>query len=99
MNNKLKDLKSLYQAIASIGNEKEAKLFFEDIATPAERHAFSDRWLACNELKKDKSYRTVSSETGISVTTVGRVSRSMSTGKGGYNFIYNKLTKGKTNDE
>lgn len=91
MRDQNKELNNLYQAISSVNSVDEAKLFFEDIATPAELQALSDRWLALQELKKDKSYRTVSSETGISVTTVGRVSRCITAGSGGYDIIYNRL--------
>lgn len=85
---------SFYDAIASITHPAEAKKFFQDIATPAELQAFSDRWLAYKHLREGKSFRAISQQTGISVTTIGRVSRCMTYGSGGYEAIYNQCNNG-----
>lgn len=83
----------LYKAIALIENAEEARQFFEDLATPAERQALADRWQVVSEIKKAKPYRKIYDETGVSVTTVGRVARCISMGTGGYNLIYDRQVR------
>jgi TrpR-related protein YerC/YecD len=83
----------LYEAIASIKNAKEAKDFFQDLSTPAEIQAMADRWRVVEPLKDGKSYRQIYDDTGVSVTTIGRVARFIMSGAG-YNLIYDRI-KGK----
>lgn len=83
----------LYKAIGKIKNEAEAQAFFEDLCTPAELQAMADRWLVVKPLKEDKPYRQIYDETGVSVTTIGRVARSLQFGHNGYNKIYQRVVK------
>lgn len=83
----------LYKAIAEIKNEKEARLFFQDLCTPTEVQALSDRWRVVSLIKKGLSYRKICEVTKVSVTTIGRVSRCILLGDGGYNLIYERLHK------
>jgi len=84
---------SLFKAIALIKSEAEAAAFFEDICTPAERQAIADRWQVVPHLKAGKSYREIYDETGVSITTIGRVARCINLGTGGYNVIYERFMK------
>ncbi len=43
------------------------------------------------EIKKDKPYRQIYEETGVSVTTVGRVARCIMLGANGYNLIFERV--------
>lgn len=81
----------LYKAIACIKTPTEAKKFFKDLCTPAEIEAMADRWLAVDLIKKGNSYRQIYEETGVSVTTIGRVARYIMMGEGGYNLIYERV--------
>ena len=66
----------LFAALASLANAEEAERFLRDLATPAEIAAFSERWRIAQLLNEGRlSYREISSETGASTTTVGRVAR------------------------
>lgn len=82
-----------FSAISSIETVEEAKAFFVDLCTPAELQAMIDRWQVVLELKKGKSYRTIHNDTGVSVTTIGRVARVLTMGTGGYETIYKKKSK------
>lgn len=84
---------NLYQAIATIKTPEEAKKFFQDLCTPTEIQAMADRWIVVDSIKIGKPYRQIYDETGVSVTTVGRVARCIMLGEGGYNLIYNRLEK------
>lgn len=81
---------SFYEAVALIQTPEEAKQFFEDLCSPAEIQAMVDRWQVVDELVQEKSYRTIAKETGVSVTTVGRVARCLEMGTGGYSLIYKR---------
>jgi TrpR-related protein YerC/YecD len=83
----------LFEAIAAIKTPEEARKFFKDLCTPAEIQAMADRWRVVDSIKKEKPYRKIYDETGVSVTTVGRVARCIILGEGGYNLIYERLEK------
>jgi TrpR-related protein YerC/YecD len=83
----------LYEAIVAIRTVEEAKKFFEDLCTPTERQAMTDRWHVVEPIKQGIPYRTIYDETGVSVTTIGRVARFLSTGSGGYNLIYERIKR------
>ena len=83
----------LYEAIVQLKNSDEAKKFFEDLCTPTERQAMADRWLVVEPVKEGTPYRTIYEETGVSVTTIGRVARCLSHGTGGYNLIYDRIKR------
>lgn len=83
----------LYEAVLAIRTIEEAKQFFEDLCTPTERQAMADRWRVVEPIKQGTSYRTIYDETGVSVTTVGRVARCLTLGTGGYNLIYERIKR------
>lgn len=85
----------LFEAISLIKNADEAERFFLDLCTPAELQVMADRWLIIDPIKAGKPYRKIYEETGVSVTTIGRVARFISHGKGGYDIIYKRLKKKK----
>jgi len=86
-------MQDLYEAIALIQNREEAQQFFEDLCTPAEVIAMQDRWRVVDLIRAGKPYRQIYEETGVSVTTVGRVARSLMLGEGGYQLIYQRVEK------
>ncbi|OGT36490.1 MAG: hypothetical protein A3F11_11935 [Gammaproteobacteria bacterium RIFCSPHIGHO2_12_FULL_37_14] len=80
----------LYEAISLIQTAEEAKKFFNDLCTPTEIQAMADRWLTVSPIKEGKPYRKIHEDTGVSVTTIGRVARCIMLGEGGYNLIYER---------
>ncbi|MGE3319435.1 MAG: YerC/YecD family TrpR-related protein [Candidatus Berkiella sp.] len=83
----------LFEAIAAIRDVDEAKKFFEDLCTPAERQSMADRWRVVGPIKQGIPYRTIYEETGVSVTTIGRVARCLTQGEGGYNLIHERVKR------
>ena len=53
----------------------------------------ADRWRVVPLIKADIPYRQIYEETGVSVTTVGRVARCLIIGKGGYDLVFKRLKK------
>ena len=90
---RLKKEDDLYQAILALKTPLEAKQFFEDLCTPAEREAMIDRWTVVPFIKAGMPYRLIHEQTGVSVTTIGRVARSLTYGAGGYEMVYERLNK------
>lgn len=75
---------ALFSAIASLRDVNECSDFFKDLCTPAELQALVDRWQVVNLLQQSLPYRQIHDQTGVSVTTIGRVARFLTDGFGGY---------------
>lgn len=86
-------LHKLYNAITKLQTVEEAQKFMLDLCTPAELQAMADRWLVVDPIQKGHSYRHIYDHTGVSMTTIGRVARTLSIGSGGYQLIYNRLNR------
>ena len=66
----------LFNAMVYLNGEDEFQRFMIDLCTPAELRALAGRWYVARALDDgDSSYRELNAETGISTTTIGRVSR------------------------
>ena len=87
--------KSLIEALLALENADEARRFLRDICTPQEITDLSDRWVVANLLDEGKlSYREIHAQTGVSVTTVGRVARFLQQENyQGYRLIIDRLKK------
>lgn len=75
---------ALFSAVASLADIHESRNFLKDLCTPAELQALVDRWQVVELLQKELPYRRINELTGVSVTTIGRVARSLTDGFGGY---------------
>ena len=60
------------------------RAFPEDLCTPAELEAMSDRWKVVPLVAEGVPYREIHERTSVSVTTIGRVARTFERGAGGY---------------
>lgn len=78
------DLACLAAALASLSSAEQVTAFLRDLCTPAELEALSDRWKVVPLLQQGVPYREIHELTGVSVTTTGRVARSLEHGHGGY---------------
>ena len=75
---------SLYSALLTLRSETELQAFFHDLCTPAELEAMGDRWRVVPQLLQGLPYREIHERTLVSVTTIGRVARTLEHGAGGY---------------
>ena len=89
-------LDGLAQALAALGDPAGIRAFLEDLCTPAELEAMGDRWRVVPELLQGLPYREIHDRTQVSVTTIGRVARSLERGAGGYRAAARRL--GLSND-
>ncbi len=74
----------LFRAIMSLKSIPQCRAFFQDLCTPAELQSMKDRWAVVELLSAGMTYRAIHDQTGVSVTTIGRVARCLSDGAGGY---------------
>ncbi len=83
--------RALFQAVLTLRSVEECRDFFRDLCTPAELQALSDRWAVVGLLQRDMPYREIHRQTGVSVTTIGRVARYLAVGNGGYALAVRRL--------
>ena len=85
--------KQLVQAILALKNAEEAKLFLRDLMTEGEIKEFANRLEAASLLSKDVQYCAIIESTGLSSTTIARISKWLKGSLGGYRLILNRITQ------
>jgi TrpR-related protein YerC/YecD len=83
----------LFNAILKLRSIEECRNFFKDLCTPAELQAMKDRWVVAELLADGLTYRQINEQTGVSVTTVGRVARCLSEEPAGYAAVLKRIGK------
>lgn len=91
-------VKRLFHCIASLENEDECRLFFEDLCTIKELLDMAQRLDAAVLLDKRENYQTINRAVGISTATISRVKRCIDYGPGGYRIVLDRL-KAEEGDE
>ncbi len=77
-------LDALALALSRLDDAVSVKAFLQDLCTPAELEAMTDRWRVVPLLQQGMPYREIHDLTLVSVTTIGRVARTLERGTGGY---------------
>ncbi len=88
-----KENKQFVDAILYLKNEDEAKRFLRDLLTPQEIEEFSKRLETARLLTEELSYSSIVKKTGLSSTTVARISKWLKGSLGGYRLILVRLAK------
>lgn len=86
-----KKVQDLLKAVLALKNKSEAKRFLRDLLTEDEIKEFSNRWYAARMLNKNISYTAIRGKTGLSSTTIARISKWLQDGKGGYRLMFKRL--------
>jgi TrpR-related protein YerC/YecD len=86
-------LELLAAAFASLRSPDDVLAFLEDLCTPAELEAMADRWRVVPYLRDRVPYREIHEETKVSVTTIGRVARTLEQGAGGYRIAIKRAAR------
>lgn len=84
----------LAMAFSGLTDPAQVQAFLEDLCTPAELEAMHDRWLVVPLLLRGIPYREIHERTQVSVTTIGRVARTLEFGAGGYAAAMRHLQPG-----
>lgn len=77
-------LDALASAFSRLRDPALVRAFLEDLCTPAELEAMTDRWRVVPLIAQGVPYREIHDRTAVSVTTIGRVARTLDRGAGGY---------------
>ena len=88
-------LDALATAVAGLKSAGEVRAFLEDLCTPAELEAMADRWRVVPHLLAGVPYREIHDRTLVSVTTIGRVARTLEHGAGGYAVAVKRASRTK----
>ena len=91
MNWNKKENKELVEAFLSLDNETEAQKFLRDLMTKTELEEFSNRFQAAKMLTAKIPYSKIEKKTGLSSTTIARVSKFVNGKYKGYQTILNKI--------
>jgi TrpR-related protein YerC/YecD len=75
------------------GGLEECRRFFRDLCTPTELQAMADRWAVVELLERGLPYHEIHRQTGVSLTTIGRVARCVMFGHGGYRAVADRLKR------
>lgn len=75
---------SLARALLSLKTVDEMRAFLNDLCTPSELEALTDRWSVVPYIIDGMPYREIHERTAVSITTIGRVARYINQGNGGY---------------
>lgn len=88
--------KQFIEAVLALKNAEETRLFLRDLMTVSEIKEFANRLEAASLLSKDVQYNTIIEDTGLSSTTVARISKWLKGSLGGYRLILNRLSNTST---
>ena len=86
-----KENKQLIEAFLALKNEDETKRFLRDIMTKKEILEFANRLEAASLLTQDVQYNAIIESTGLSSTTIARISKWLKGSLGGYRLILARL--------
>ncbi|OGI57304.1 hypothetical protein A2906_01655 [Candidatus Nomurabacteria bacterium RIFCSPLOWO2_01_FULL_37_25] len=84
--------KQLVDAVLAIKNADEAKRFLRDLMTESEIEEFANRLETARLLVGDVQYNTIIQNTGLSSTTIARISKWLKGSLGGYRLILARLS-------
>ena len=91
------DTKALFKALLLLKTESECRKFLRDLLTEAEIKEFANRWTVAQMLDKKVDYESITKETGMSSTTIARISKWKEKGMGGYKLMLKKFMKQQSN--
>jgi len=84
---------SLAEAMLALHNVKEANNFMRDLMTEQEITELGKRWTAAQMLNQKIPYTKIVSKTGLSSTTIARISKWLTNGTGGYQMMLDRLAE------
>lgn len=83
--------KQFIEAILSLEDTNEIKKFLRDLMTEKEIKEFANRLEAASLLSKDVQYNAIIESTGLSSTTIARISKWLKGNLGGYRLVLSRL--------
>lgn len=86
-----KETEALAKAVLALKTVDEARKFLRDLLTESELIEFGKRWQVAKMLENKISYSKIEKITGLSSTTIARISQWLNSGMGGYKLLISRL--------
>lgn len=83
----------LFDTIVNLKTREECRDYFEDICTIKEIQDMAQRLDTAILLSQGCSYQKIAQEVGVSTATIGRVSRCLNYGSGGYRTAIKRISE------
>lgn len=90
-----KSIDRLFETILNLKTIEECYSYFEDICTIKELQDMAQRLETAILLDEGANYQKISNDVGVSTATIGRVSKCLKYGSGGYRKAIDGLKKEK----
>ena len=84
----------LFETILNLNTKEECRAYLEDLCTVKELQDMAQRLDTAVLLSQGKSYQAITQQVGVSTATIGRVSKCLNYGTGGYQKVIRKLEAG-----
>ena len=88
-----------FKALDTLKTEEEYYAFFEDICTVVELRDIAQRFDTAIMLEEGANYQEIANTIGISSATIGRVSKCLNYGNGGYRMVIERMREQEENGE
>lgn len=88
------NMEYLFKAVLTLKTQEECAAFFEDLCTPQELRAISQRLHVAKLLTENRVYNEIVKQTGASTATISRVNKTLNyQAAGGYKIVFDRLDK------
>src|ERR671930_76735 len=87
-----REMKELFDAMASLKTPAELQAFLRDLCTLGELEAMAHRWEVARLVDRGLPYQKIAERTHASTTTVTRVAHWLRHGEGGYRLLLDRLS-------
>jgi TrpR-related protein YerC/YecD len=87
--------KQLSEAFLALKTTDEVEYFLRDLMTESEIKEFANRLEAARMLSRDAQYASIIEQTGLSSTTIARISKWLKGSLGGYRLVLSRLSPSK----
>lgn len=91
MHLKTESMDRLFETILNLKNKEECRAYLEDLCTVKELQDMAQRLDTAVLLSRGYSYKRIMEQVDVSTATIGRVSRCLNYGTGGYKTAIDKL--------
>ena len=94
MHLKTQSMDRLFEIILNLKNKEECRAYLEDLCTIKELQDMAQRLDTAILLAQGCSYKKIMEQVEVSTATIGRVSKCLNYGAGGYRAVIEKLSEG-----
>ncbi|MBQ2854402.1 MAG: TrpR-related protein YerC/YecD [Oscillospiraceae bacterium] len=88
---KTESMDRLFDTILQLNSREECRAYFTDLCTVKELQDMAQRLDTAVLLSKGYSYKRIMEQVEVSTATIGRVSKCLNYGAGGYRTVIDKL--------